>query len=197
MPRGELRVPQRDPMLFASVTQKCVFGGDSTVGSTQQAGGKTSKLVGELTEIALVCRPPEVVEMEGDGIERRDGHGLRLFEVADLSPAASFQSISFEGVRPWVEQPGIGDTELGVDRHLDLSIDALRRARENLAHPVGHHGITVSPRKQWHPFASPACKVGDVDLGVTYEVQLRLVDDPPSPWAASTTLEWSDQIIAQ
>jgi hypothetical protein len=48
-----------------------------------------------------------------------------------------------------------------------------------------------------HALAPPAGQIRYIDLGVSDEMQFRLVDDPPTAGAAASPLEGPDQLVAK
>ena len=87
------------------------------------------------------------------------------------------------------------DVLASVDRALALQVEPSRRRGENLAHPVRRQGDVGRVGILGHPLPAPPRQVGNQD--VLSEMQLGLVDDPPSAGAAATPVEGSREFAAQ
>lgn len=83
--------------------------------------------------------------------EGKKGPGLNGTEISPtdyLDPGACFQGVGLRSVRDGVDQPGVGDAKLCVDRHLDLAVLALGRGRTNLTYPIQNHQRPVMRLRQ-------------------------------------------------
>ena len=103
----------------------------------------------------------------------RSSNASRVRSVGSTSPRCPTPSRAYTGRLPW---------------RSSLRVEAESTSQTQSAARVTYCGVGVDG----HPLPAPSRKVGDQD--VLAQVQLRLVDDPPTPGAAPTPAERSSEL---
>ena len=138
---------------------------------------------------------PEIGEAERDRVEGGDAHRTAVPRAPDEHPLATAELERLEGVVRRVDEPEVTNPFAGVNRALAMEVEAACRRRKYLAHPVRCESHVGSFRIVRHPFPAPAREVGNQN--VLAEVQLGLVDDPPSSRTPSAELKRIPEIGPQ
>ena len=138
---------------------------------------------------------PKIAQAEGDRIERTDAHGVVVLRARNQQPLPASQLERLEGAIDWVDEPQVGHSFAGIDRALSVQVDLAGRVRKHLAHPVGREGEVRGAGQLRLALAAPAREVRHQN--VFFEMELRLVEDPPSSRTASTELEGVAEIVTE
>src|SRR5438046_2899438 len=126
---------------------------------------------------ALRLAPP-AARVELDRVERlctyRHGPGV----CARHYPAPALEAVYLERTRARVHDPQMPNPLARIHLHLAPAVERTRGGRDDLAGPVRRQRQRRRVGNGREPLTSPACEVGNED--VLFEVQLRLVEDPPA-----------------
>src|SRR3990172_9144109 len=133
------------------------------------------------------CFAPERGEIELDRFKGL-GSNRRLSGVDGRDqPLAALKTEHLQRAGVRVEEPQMGNTLPGINTELEAAIDALRRRRQDLTHPVrgeletgciGDGGKSLSP---------PPGEVGD-DVVIS-KTELGFDEDPPSSRSAASLMK--------
>ena len=87
---------------------------------------------------------PEPGEAEFLGVEGLGAHDVVAREGRHQQPPELVSAVDLQGLRRRVDEPRVADALAVLDRELLLPVDAKRRWRQHLAHPVGRQGEVVA-----------------------------------------------------
>lgn len=123
---------------------------------------------------------PQIGEREGDGREGWETDWRIFSNRAKQHPLTFAQLESFQRARQRIDQPGVGDAVMGVQREFQSSILLRGGRREDFAHLVGNDLEPVIAGNGRHPFALPTGQIGHGNFGVTDEMNFGFHQNPPA-----------------
>jgi hypothetical protein len=132
--------------------------------------------------------PPQHIKRERMCLKRWRRHSIHVSKRCCNRPTSVCRELEdFQCAQYGVDIPSVLNFEGAIDSKLARAIQASRRGRQHLAHPIWRRFEIGRRRHVRQPLPSPAHDIRDND--VRTEMQLWLVQQNPAARTAATTIE--------